>query len=185
MFTPGTVVVELGFGQGYFLEAARAVGIRAIGVDRDSDLVAEGLRGGFDVREGDVRDLQTLIPETVDGMFAAHVIEHLQPGDVGSLLSAAARAVRPGGLLLLATPNMQDWRVASEWFWLDPTHVRPYPSGAVKQLLDPSQWHWESDGYEPIVFTRETAVVLLQKLRFGLDYGRSGRWYRLRRLPSG
>ena len=76
---------------------------------------------------------------------------------------------------------MRDWRVVSEWFWLDPTHIRPYPPGALKQLIDPASWAWDAEGYEPVNLALSRPRLLLQRLRFGNDYGRPGRWYRLRR----
>jgi 2-polyprenyl-3-methyl-5-hydroxy-6-metoxy-1,4-benzoquinol methylase len=135
--------------------------------------------------EADVRDLPSVFGEPVDGVMASHIIEHLSPDEVTTLLTELAAVVRPGGVAVLATPNLRDWRVVSEWFWQDPTHVRPYPAGAVKQLLRPNEWRWEADGYEPVVVTRRTPLEFANRVRFGASYGRPGRWYRLRRVQTG
>lgn len=179
MFPRGALILELGFGQGYFLEAAQSAGLRAIGIDRDPALVRSATQRGLEARHGDVREVTRIVPEQVDGVFASHLIEHLHPDEVRAVLAMLSQVVKPGGILILSTPNFRDWRVATEWFWLDPTHVRPYPAGAVQQLLDPGQWVWATDGFEPMVVTRHWPGTILRRLRFGADYGRPGSWYKL------
>jgi hypothetical protein len=51
---------------------------------------------------------------------------------VAALVEAALAALRPGGLLLLATPNPESAIVQGHEFWRDPTHVRLYS----RQLLE-------------------------------------------------
>ena len=182
MFPVGSTVIDLGFGQAHFLAAARARGLLPIGLDRDQALVERAHSAGFDARCGDIGELEALVPESLDGGVAAHLIEHLAPEEVRALLRSLAGKIAPGGHLVLATPNFADWRVARELFWLDPTHVRPYPRGAVRQLLDPCQWLLEDEGVEPQPITRHTPGLVVGRLRYGRDYGRPGVWFRLRRL---
>lgn len=181
MFATCESVLDIGFGQGYFLEACKAVGVRGVGIDRDADLVRDAQRRGFEAYAVDARDLRSVLHQPVDGAMASHLAEHLTPAELRAVLSDIAQVVRPGGCLILATPNFADWRVASEWFWLDPTHIRPYPAGAVQQLLDSNEWRWVADGYEPMVMTRQTPVMWANRFRFGREYGRPGRWYHLER----
>src|SRR5438874_4490328 len=60
MFPAGCTVLDIGFGQGFFLDAARRAGFRAIGVDRDPALVESALSRGLDATVGDVRCLRNL-----------------------------------------------------------------------------------------------------------------------------
>jgi 2-polyprenyl-3-methyl-5-hydroxy-6-metoxy-1,4-benzoquinol methylase len=177
MFPPGAVVVDLGFGRGEFLEAGRERGLRPVGIDRDASLVADASARGFNVSTADVRDLSSLAGP-IDGAVAAHIIEHLEPDEVKGMLAGLAEKLRPGGLFVGATPNMGDPRVAGHLFWADPTHVRPYPVEAIAQLADPAAWELAADGFEPMSFTRMTPRVLLERLRFGGQYGKPGRWFR-------
>jgi O-antigen chain-terminating methyltransferase len=172
----------VGFGQGYFLEAAVEAGLRPIGLDRHEPLVLNARARGFEAICGDVRDLPQLLDVPLDGVMASHIIEHLPPNEVAQLLTDLAAWVRPGGIAVLCTPNMRDWRVASEWFWLDPTHVRPYPPGAVQQLINDREWRWDGNGRESMTFTRHSPMHMLNRIRFGSDYGWPGLWYRLRRV---
>lgn len=182
MFPERSVILDLGFGQGHFLEAARARGMSSLGIDRDASLVSSAVKRGFDARQGDVRELDALVPTKVDGAIAAHLIEHLHPYEVGDLLAAVARRVKRGGSFVVATPNFSDWRVASEWFWYDPTHVRPYAAQTVEQLADAREWCLDAEGTEPMGLSKETPKILFQRLRFGSHYGRPGRWFRLVRV---
>lgn len=181
MFPARSTLIDVGFGQGHFLEIAGQLGHHAIGIDRDERLVADAVARGLDAFAADVRDLAGVLGRQVDGIMAAQLIEHLSPDALEQLLIDMAGVVRPGGIAILTTPNLGDWRVASEWFWTDPTHIRPYPRGAVQQLVDPVLWDWDDDGFEPMVVTRSTPVEWLQRIRFGWEYGKPGRWYRLRR----
>lgn len=181
MFSPGSRILELGFGQGHFLEAARDSGLLAMGIDRDEHLVAIAEAAGHKVLCGTATSFRDLEPASMDGVVAAHLIEHLVPDEVAELLRLAGEVLVPGGILLLSTPNTKDWRVVSDLFWLDPTHVRPYPAGAVQQLAKRDDWTWDADGYEPTRLGRKTVWTVLNRSRFGRDFGRSSVWFRLRR----
>jgi O-antigen chain-terminating methyltransferase len=180
-FQSGQRVLDIGFGQGHFLEAACKRGIEAVGVDRDSALVAAAQARGHRALDIEVDEIRRL-RETFDGALAAHLIEHLGPSQVKDLLADVASLLVPGASFVIATPNFRDIRVATDWFWLDPTHVRPYPQSAVEQLMDAGTWRLDSSGFEPTFIGRDTPRRILNRIRFGRDYGRPGRWYQLRRI---
>jgi len=69
-----------------------------------------------------------------DGVWCAHLIEHLDPPRAQRLLMGAARVLRHGGILVLLTPNAGDVAVMGEAFWEDPGHVRPYPKELLRGL---------------------------------------------------
>ena len=47
------------------------------------------------------------------------------------IVEAAARALRPGGLLLVECPNPESLRVGAGLFWVDPTHRLPVHPDAL------------------------------------------------------
>lgn len=58
------------------------------------------------------------------------------------VLRAAARAVTPGGLLLIV-----EHASAAPWSWADPDTAFPTPEQSLETLdLDPSRWHSEFVG---------------------------------------
>ncbi len=182
MFSAGSTVVDIGFGQGYFLEAARQRDIKAMGIDRDEHLVSNARDRGLDVHQADATEIAQLSDGLVDGVLAAHLIEHLTTVEVGRLLSEIAMVVRPGGLVVLVTPNFRDPRVYTEWFWNDPTHVRPYTSACIQQIIDPTKWSLTEIALTPAVKAwRSSPAMLVGKLRFGRHYGRPGQFFVLTR----
>jgi O-antigen chain-terminating methyltransferase len=128
-------VVDLGCGRGEFLALLRDAGVGARGVDTDAAMVARCREKGLDVRLEDAESfLDSLSDATVDGIFAAQVIEHLESQRVIHLVELAAAKLAPGGILVLESPNPRSMLALSA-FWLDFTHVRLYDPYAVAWLL--------------------------------------------------
>jgi SAM-dependent methyltransferase len=125
-------VADLGCGHGEFLALLRAQGNRPSGVDVDPGMVAAAQAAGFDVTLGDAVEWLAARPQALDAVFSSNVVEHLPPEQVSAWLHAAWQALRPGGLLLFATPNPESAIVHLYEFWRDPTHVRLYN----RQLLE-------------------------------------------------
>lgn len=183
MYPEGGRVLDVGFGRGAFLDTATAAGLEVVGIDRDRDLVEAARKRGHQAILGDASEVENLLAgEIFDEVMMSHIIEHLSPTEAAYLLSSLADRSRPGSRLIIVTPNMSDWRVTSEWFWMDPTHVRPYRAAAVRELVNSREWAWQADGYEPMPLTKHTPINWLNRARFGKDYGRPGRWYRLTRV---
>ena len=125
-FTKGPVL-ELAPGRGEFLHLLRAKGVEAYGVDLDPGMVQAAVEAGLDVRLGDAVEALCAVPEeTLGGVFSAHFVEHLTPDVVQQVIAESARALRPGGLFIAATPNAGSQSVMGYDFWRDPTHVRFY-----------------------------------------------------------
>ena len=51
-------------------------------------------------------------------------------------LDEAGRTLKPGGLLILETPNPENLLVGSCNFYLDPTHKNPIPIPTMRLLLE-------------------------------------------------
>jgi 2-polyprenyl-3-methyl-5-hydroxy-6-metoxy-1,4-benzoquinol methylase len=181
MFPGEATVLDVGFGEGYFLEQAQKRGLKPFGVDRDPRFVESARDLGYEACVASATELLAAVDGPFDGVVAQHLIEHLTPPDAERFLQDVAKLVRPGGLLVIVTPNFRDWRVASELFWFDPTHVRPYNRGTLLALAAPSSWRLEASGNEPLRLTKRSLLEFAGRLRYGREYGRSGKWYRLRR----
>lgn len=119
-------VLDLGSGRGEWLEVLRDNGIPAWGVD-SSDLAArQGKEIGLDVRHADILEcLCSTEDSSLGAVTAIHVIEHLSPEQVLTILAETLRALIPGGVLILESPNPRNITVAASEFYLDPTHRRP------------------------------------------------------------
>ena len=119
-------LLDLGCGRGEWLEVLRERSIPAFGVDSNLAMVEEATGHGLDVRLGDLLDyLEAVQPGTLGGVSGFHVAEHLPPPLLPRLVAAAFRALAPGGILVMETPNPTNLAVGSGSFYLDPTHLRP------------------------------------------------------------
>ena len=130
-------VLEIGSGRGEFLELLAEAGIKARGVDLDLDMVLLCREKGLDVVEADAfAYLQALPDDSLGGIFAAQVIEHLDVDQIVSLPKLCHRKLRRGGVLLLETLNPECLSVHYRWFWMDPTHTRLIHPETLKFLFE-------------------------------------------------
>lgn len=129
-------VLELGCGQGEFLDALRGRGMAAWGVDLDPGMVERATAKGHDVTlAGAVEYLEgASAPEGVGGVFCAHLLEHLQPVEAVRLLRGVVSVLQPAGVAVFVVPNPACYAVLTHDFWRDPTHVRFYDIPLVEFL---------------------------------------------------
>jgi SAM-dependent methyltransferase len=130
-------VVDVGCGRGEWLELLRDHGIPAVGVDVNETFVERCREAGLDVRHEDALTyLWSLEPDHRAGAVTAfHLAEHLGLDLLVDLIDAALSGLRPGGALLLETPNPENLTVGSANFYLDPTHVAPLPPALLAFLV--------------------------------------------------
>jgi SAM-dependent methyltransferase len=133
---PPGQVADLGCGRGEWLELLTDWGRPSVGVDTNAVLVAHNRSLGFNVVQ---EDAVAWLGEQPAGSLAAissfHVLEHLPFGLLLVLVDRACRALAPGGLLILETPNPENLLVATHTFWIDPTHVRPLPPALLEFVV--------------------------------------------------
>lgn len=126
--SPDRPVLDLGCGRGEWLALLARQGLIARGVDCNAAMLAQVRERGLDVVEDDLLTfLRAADADSWGAVTAFQVIEHLDHDTLLELFREAARVLRPGGILLLETPNPENLQVAAYSFWLDPTHVRPLP----------------------------------------------------------
>lgn len=120
-------VIDLGCGEGHFVELLTERGIHAIGVDADRECCRAAQERGVNVVHQEALEyLAALEPGSVDGAFAAHLVEHLPYETVIELLRRAYRALKPGGVIVLTTPNVRGLFSHLEMFYLHFGHVTFY-----------------------------------------------------------
>jgi SAM-dependent methyltransferase len=129
-------VVDLGCGRGEFLALLRENGIDGRGVDINEAMVEVCRSQGFDVTRTDALSYLEAQPDgSVGGLFAAQVVEHLEPQYLNALLDVAFGKLRPGAPIVLETINPACWFAFFESYIRDITHVRPLHPDTLKFLL--------------------------------------------------
>ena len=134
---PGQTLLDVGCGNGIFLEFARRAGWQAQGIDFDAEAVACCTRKGLNVKVGGI-DALCDQAECFDWITLSHVIEHVH--DPVAVLRACHRLLKPGGGLWIETPNLDalgHHDFGPNWHALDsPRHLILFTrSGLIETLL--------------------------------------------------
>ena len=135
-------LLDIGCGRGEFLEAAREAGLAAKGVDLNPEMAAFCQERGLEVVEGDaVEYLRGLPDNSLGGILAAQLIEHLQLDQLTELVSLCSSKLKSGGVFIAETVNPQCLTTFSGAFYLDLTHIKPIHPEAARFL-----WRWAGLG---------------------------------------
>lgn len=131
--TPGRLL-DVGCGDGTFLNRMRRHGWSVDGLDFDPQAIKNAkLRYGLELRTGDLQSAH-FPDDNFDAVTLSHVIEHVP--DPISLLQEVRRILRPGGRLVVTTPNADSighQKYREHWFGLDPPrHLQVFPLDALR-----------------------------------------------------
>jgi len=128
-------VLDLGCGRGEWLEVISGEGIPAMGIDSNQGMLGVCYEIGLPVEQGDaIVYLSSLADDSQTTVSAFHLVEHLAFDQLRTLVSEALRVLKPGGLLIMETPNPENIVVGTCNFYIDPTHQRPIPSQLLSFL---------------------------------------------------
>lgn len=120
-------VLDLGCGEGFFVEMLEEKGIKAVGIDQDARCCRSAVERGLNVVCQDAfQYLREIGDQAVDGIFCSHLVEHLTYEQVLYLLSLCHGALAPGGTIVLTTPNARSLFSHLEMFYMHFGHVSFY-----------------------------------------------------------
>ena len=132
-------VLDVGCGRGEFLDLLRENGITAKGLDLNSEMVEVCRSRGLDATAADARSyLRGVADESLGGLIAIQVVEHLQPSYLNDMLGLAFDKIKPGGRIVLETINPACWVAFFESYIRDLTHVKPIHPETLQYLLQAS-----------------------------------------------
>lgn len=130
-------ILDVGCGRGEWLEVLREGGFQARGIDTNRILVQRCRNLSLDVVESEALTYLRSLPDVnLNAITAFHFAEHLPLETLVRFLDEAGRTLKPGGLIILETPNPENLLVGSCNFYLDPTHNNPIPIPTMKLLLE-------------------------------------------------
>lgn len=132
-------VLDVGCGRGELLDLLKQAGVSAKGIDVNAEMVEVCRARGLDAAAADALGyLNGVADESLGGLVAIQVVEHLEPGYLQRLLQTAFYKLRPGGVLILETINPACWVAFFESYIRDLTHVRPIHPETLQYLLHAS-----------------------------------------------
>ena len=135
-FEGASEVLDIGCGRGEFLDLLASRGITARGLDLNHEMVEECRARGLQAVEGDAVTVLESIPDgTLGGVFAAQVVEHLEPSYLLRFLELAYHKLKPGGHIVLETLNPACWVAFFESYIRDITHRWPLHPETLKYLV--------------------------------------------------
>ena len=133
----GSRILEIGCGAGNLLIQASVRGSYPIGLDlslqaltfvwsrlREVESAPDAIRGFACIQS--VGETLPFMDASVDCVILSEVIEHLEAPQVS--MEEASRVLRPGGRLLVTTPNYRSFWTLMEWT-VDRLHMAPKMAG--------------------------------------------------------
>lgn len=129
--------LDVGCGRGEWLELLNDNGFEAVGVDVDEPMLVACRERGLSVYQADAIEYICSLGDTSQMIVSGfHIAEHLPFEKLQTLIEQAYRVLKPGGLLILETPNPENFRVSSLTFYLDPTHKHPIPPALLSFMME-------------------------------------------------
>jgi len=135
-------IADIGCGLGYGLNELHHPRI-SIGLDSDISPLKRLPSGALPIA-CDIVDIP-LAASSMDALLCMQAIEHI--GEPGALLHEASRILRPGGLLIMTTPNRRLRLKDGQRPW-NRFHVTEYDASGFKALIEP---HFKKVGIDGII----------------------------------
>lgn len=128
-------LLDVGCADGYFLELARADGWEVAGLEISEPMAREASRR---LRVPVATSVDELSPGTYDAVTLWEVVEHFP--DPITELRRLAGCLRPGGMLMLSTPNAGHWQALREpeaWnAYRPPVHLVLFTADSLKLAVE-------------------------------------------------
>ena len=157
-FRKGGKVLDLGCGQGEFLDLLRDNDIDGEGVDLNGQMIEICLDKGLNCRQGDILERLAEAPDgSLDGIFSSQVVEHLRPAYIKRLVDTAYAKLALGGTIVIETVNPASVFALVQIYFLDLSHEKPVHPRALQFVL-------ESAGFSDVEI-RYSAPLDAERLR--------------------
>jgi O-antigen chain-terminating methyltransferase len=133
---------DLGCGRGEWLELLGENGFDAYGIDLDDGMLQACQQRMLKIEKKDLLQALADLPESSMSLISGfHIVEHLPFDILQKVIHEAYRVLKPGGIVILETPNAENIIVGTSGFYLDPTHVKPIPHELLSFLAEYSGFY--------------------------------------------
>ncbi len=172
LFAGASRVIDLGCGRGELLDLFRESGIDAHGIDVNSSMVEICLERGLSAETTDALGFLERQPdESLGGLIAIQVVEHLDPGYLSRLIETAFHKLAPGAPLVLETLNPACWVAFFESYIRDVTHRWPLHPETLQYMVQSSGFSTASIQFRsPVAESDKLQLVPLLPPREGTEH---------------
>lgn len=134
--SPNARILDVGCGQGMLMRFLRANGYTNVrGIDISADQIGLALRlGTLGVERADLFEVVERRDQSYDVVVALDVVEHFDRSEVQRVFSAFSQLLRPGGTLVLRTPNGGS-PYSGRYQFGDLTHGLIYTNRSLEQVM--------------------------------------------------
>lgn len=164
---------DIGTGIGFLPVALARLGVEVVATEREPAVSRFASAAGIEVRTWDIgRARAPIDPGSLDFVVLAEVLEHLKASPV-AVLREMASLLRPGGLLLLTTPNVA--RLAHlEALAAGENFLEPFPENLPLDA-DATDWleHVREYSIREVVDAIEAAGLSVDRVRM-TGWGEAG-----------
>ncbi len=133
----GGTLLDVGAATGFFLNIASKRGFKVFGVEMSEFAAGIGRKAGLDVRQGSLREVK-FPAEFFDIVTMFDVLEHM--ADPFAELQEVGRILKPGGLLVVNTPNGESFVgkvLKTKWYFIiPPEHLYYFSAKNLKKYLE-------------------------------------------------
>jgi len=147
-------ILELGCGQGQFLEFLKTEGYaHVLGLDLSPEVINYCQNRGYTVKQTDFFDFleQNDIQERYDAIIANDILEHFDKDEIFRLAQLIKQALKKNGSLIIKTPNASNLFLGSFSRYCDLTHEIIFTESSLKQIFLPLGFS-SIEFYEPNLY---------------------------------
>ena len=126
-------VLEVGCGHGHFLDQCVRKGLRAVGLELSPPQSGRSSSEQIEILDETIAAHAENHPHEYDAVCSFQVLEHVP--EPKEFLEACCHALKPGGKLILCTPNADSFlRLARSLLDMPPHHITGWRSGTFRYL---------------------------------------------------
>lgn len=135
MINSNEKILEIGCGQGSFLQKIKEKNVQTIGIDLNPDAVEQGKKVGIVILNETITEHAINNAESYDSVCAFQLFEHVN--EVGDFLENTVKCLKKGGLLAIGVPNNKSYYFQKDLYHtlnLPPHHMLLWDSDSLSYL---------------------------------------------------
>jgi SAM-dependent methyltransferase len=130
----GRSIIEVGCGDGSFLEHLRSAGALALGVEPSARYRELAIARGFEVEGGYVTETRTLASAPCDAFVTRQVLEHVP--EIHGFLTGIRRNLKPGAVGLVEVPSLEKALADRRYYDFFADHVNYFSLRTLRLALE-------------------------------------------------